>query len=172
MTTTFPLALHITFGTYGTRLHGDPRGTVTRTQNQPGDPIIGHDPQWQRFELKRLRFPPVRLTEDQRQFIEEILPEICRRGRWRFHTAAAQLDHVHLLVSAPAEGKVVRRILKRWLGQELSLRWPRPAPDATWWAEGGSVKWIWNEAYFERAFEYIQRQRATSTPPRKPQHRY
>ncbi|MCH8164939.1 MAG: hypothetical protein IH889_04955 [Planctomycetes bacterium] len=28
-----PLAYHITFGTYGTRLHGDPRGTVDRTLN-------------------------------------------------------------------------------------------------------------------------------------------
>jgi hypothetical protein len=30
---TFPLAYHITWGTYGTRLHGDERGTVDRSAN-------------------------------------------------------------------------------------------------------------------------------------------
>jgi hypothetical protein len=41
-----PIAYHITFGTYGTRLHGDPRGTVDRSMNRPGDPIIGADRAW------------------------------------------------------------------------------------------------------------------------------
>jgi hypothetical protein len=41
-----PLAYHITFGTYGTRLHGDERGTVDRAMNKPGDPIIGADSSW------------------------------------------------------------------------------------------------------------------------------
>jgi hypothetical protein len=31
--TYFPLGYHITFGTYGTRLHRDPRGTVDRSVN-------------------------------------------------------------------------------------------------------------------------------------------
>src|SRR5438876_2474643 len=37
----YPLAYHITFGTYGMRLHGDARGTVDRRVNQPGDAIVG-----------------------------------------------------------------------------------------------------------------------------------
>ena len=37
------LAFHITWGTYGTRLHGDPRGTVDRNHNHFGDPVLGYD---------------------------------------------------------------------------------------------------------------------------------
>src|SRR5688500_18791040 len=37
------LAYHITWGTYGTRLHGDPRKTVDRLHNQYGDPVLGYD---------------------------------------------------------------------------------------------------------------------------------
>jgi hypothetical protein len=47
----YPLAYHITFGTYGTRLHGDERGTVDRSMNHPGDPVIGAEPDWQRMEF-------------------------------------------------------------------------------------------------------------------------
>ncbi len=38
-----PLAYHITWGTYGTRLHEDSRGTVDRENNSFGTPIVGPD---------------------------------------------------------------------------------------------------------------------------------
>ena len=65
---------------------------------------------------------------------------------------------MHALLTTTADAKTVRRLLKRWLGQALSERWPL-LPDATWWAEGGSVKWIWDQQYFENVFSYIERQR-------------
>ena len=153
-----PLAYHITFGMYGSRLHGDPRGTVDRSMNKPGDPIIGRDTDWEQIERSLLRFPPVVPTSQQRRFTESIIPSICDRGGWQLHTCAAQPDHVHTLLTTTADGKTVRRLLKRWLGQALSDRWPLP-PEATWWAEGGSVKWIWDQQYFENVFSYIERQR-------------
>jgi hypothetical protein len=59
-----PLAYHITFGTYGTRLHGDARGTVDRRMNEPGEPIIGSEPDWWRQEHGRLNFEPVVLDAE------------------------------------------------------------------------------------------------------------
>lgn len=32
---------------------------------------------------------------------------------------------------------------------------------ATWWAEGGSVKWVWEPPYFRNVFDYLERQRAS-----------
>ena len=72
-----PLAYHITWGTYGTRLHGDARGTVDREHNEFGTPVLGRDPQRRREELERLKFPPIKLELDQRLFIQSILPSIC-----------------------------------------------------------------------------------------------
>ncbi len=153
-----PLAYHIKFGTYGSRLHGDARGTVDRSMNKLDDPIIGRDTDWEKIERSLLRFPPVVPTSQQRQFAESITPSICDRGGWQLHTCAVQHDHVHTLLTTTADAKTVRRLLKRWLGQALSERWPLPA-DATWWAEGGSIKWIWDEQYFENVFPYIENQR-------------
>ena len=59
-------------------------------------------------------------------------------------------------------GEKVRRLLKRWLGEELSKRWPT-AVGQTWWAEEGSNIAIHDEHYLNNAFNYIVRQRAT--PP-------
>jgi REP element-mobilizing transposase RayT len=156
-----PLAYHLTYGTYATRLHGDSRGTVDRSANNPGDPIIGSDPARWEFEQIRLRFPPVKLTLQQRQLIELVLPSVCERGGWQLHVGAAKEDHCHVLLTSDRDGEDVRKWLKRWVGEHLSIEWPLP-PGATWWAECGSVKWIWNQAYFDNVYEYVKNQRATS----------
>ena len=155
-----PLAYHITFGTYGTRLHGDPRGTIDRSMNRPGDPIVGADPARRLRESRAMRFPPVVLTPDQRRFVEAAVPEVCAKGGWMHLASSAGEDHAHVLLSTAADGAAVRRWLKRWLGERLSTRWPL-GDGRTWWAEGGSVKWVWKEDYLENVYEYIRGQRAT-----------
>lgn len=156
----YPLAYHITFGTYGMRLHGDPRGTVSRAQNRYGEPFIETDLRWEREERLSLKFPPVFLTEEQRLFGEKVIPLICQRGGWKYHIAACQPDPCHTLLTGAAEGKAIRKWLKRWLSEELSSRWPLKE-EQVWWAECGSVKWIFDEEYFLTAYEYIRNQRTT-----------
>jgi hypothetical protein len=111
-----PIAYHITFGTYGTRLHGDERGTVDRSLNKPGDPIIGADPGWWEREWERLRFDPVVLRPEQMIYAERVIPTLCARGGWKYHVGAGGPDHVHVLLTSEAEGDAVRKWLKRWLG--------------------------------------------------------
>jgi len=102
------------------------------------------------------------LATEQRTFIESELPSICLRGGWEYRIAAAAADHVHILCDiAPAiHGEKTRRLLKRWLGQALSERWPLP-PKATWWAEEGSNIAVNDEKYLNNVYNYIARQRAT-----------
>ena len=155
-----PLAYHVTFGTYGTRLHGDYRATVLRAMNRPGTPVFREDPLRLKCERNLMQFAPVLFRQEQREFIEASVPSICQRGGWEYRIAAAGPDHVHVLLSANADGGAVRKWLKRWRGEMLSERWPL-AVGRTWWADGGSVKSIWQEGYLRRAFKYIHRQRAT-----------
>jgi hypothetical protein len=154
----FPIAYHITVGTYGTRLHGDDRGTVDRRQNEPGDPIIGRCKDWSRMERRVMRFEPVLLTPEQRVFIEQKLLDICERGGWTFHIAAARVEHYHVMLSSSNDGEIIRRILKRWLSQTLSEMWPMERGRA-WWAECGSVKWVWKDWYLDNLYRYIDEQR-------------
>jgi len=155
-----PIAYHITFGTYGTRLHGDPKGTVDRSMNHYGDPIIGSDPKRWLRETRLLKFPPVIFNLSQRQYAESVIPLICQTGVWFYHIAAAGEDHVHVLLTADADGAAVRKWFKRWLGEKLSKKWPF-STGQSYWSEGGSVKWVWKEDYFHNIFNYISHQRAT-----------
>jgi hypothetical protein len=126
-----PLAFHITFGTYGTRLHGDARGTVDRAHNQYGEPIIGANAKWESDAAALLKFPPAILTNEQRTLVESTIPPVCERGGWKLAVCAAQEDRVHTLLSAPSEGVTVRRLLKRWLSDAMSEKWPR-GPGQVW----------------------------------------
>jgi REP element-mobilizing transposase RayT len=156
----FPLAFHITFGTYGTRLHGDERGTVDRSMNQYGDPILGKDEDWEQMERERLKFEPRIFSVEQMIEVERLIPDVCIRGGWQLHTCAAGPDHVHNVLTAQADGEAVRKWLKRWLGQELAKSYSL-RDGQTFWAECGSVKWIWTEEYLLRAVKYVSDQRAT-----------
>ena len=154
-----PLGYHITWGTYGTRLHGDPRATVDRAQKSYGAPVLSLDTiRWEK-EKARLRFSPIYLTLEQRQFIEAKTPGICARGHWTFHAIAGASDHVHLIVASETDPQTIRQMFKRWLGQEMGGRWPLP-DGATWWAESGSVRWLMEQPYFMAACDYVNRQRA------------
>jgi REP element-mobilizing transposase RayT len=155
-----PLAYHITFGSYGTRLHGDERGTIDRTMNKPGDPIVGRNEEWARMERALLKYPPVILSHEQRLAIELIVPDVCDRGGWVFSNVAARGDHVHVLLSTNRAPKAVRKWLKRWLGEELNERWTINE-GKRWWVTGGSIKWVWKDWYLRNVYEYIEAQRTT-----------
>ncbi len=153
---------HITFGTFGTRLHGSERPTVDRKHSRFGEPFIATDAARERWQRQHMTGKPVRLTHEQRTEVEAALPRICERGEWTLRTYAADADHVHVLCDADrsVHGRQIRMLLKRWLTQTLDEKWPRTA-GRSWWADGGSNKAVKEQAYLNNAYRYIAKQRAT-----------
>ena len=151
---------HITFGTYGTRLHGDDRPTVDRDHNELGEPFLEPDPKRWRGDRNRMKAAPVYLTREQCLFIQLTLIAICARGGWTLRTCSAASDHVHLVIDIiPAvHGEKARRLIKRWLTQALNERWPR-AEGLAWWADEGSNKVVGNEDYLNPAVPCVFNQR-------------
>src|SRR5687767_1105846 len=95
-----PLAYHITFGTYGTRLHGDDRGTVTRGQNGQESILLGPDEALESYERDQMRFEKIELTDEQMRYAEQVIPSICERGGWLLLAWAVGPDHVHAVLQA------------------------------------------------------------------------
>jgi hypothetical protein len=157
------LAFHLTWGTYGTRLHGDSRKTVDRQHNEYGEPVLGFDDHRWELEKTLLKFPPVVFDQPKRVLVESLLPGICHRGGWEHVAGAAGPDHVHEILVSKNDPKTIRRILKRWLGQSMCEHLGDLQPGASWWAECGSIRWIFEEDgnYFKNAVDYVNRQRAT-----------
>lgn len=148
---------HITFGTYATRLHDDPRPTVDRRHNKINTPFPPPDPRRQ----QQPSAPPLLLTRAQRHHVEALIPRLCTRSNWIYRTCAAahESDHVHILLDAPrpVHGKQIRQWLKRWLSQSLTNTYGPPA--RRWWVEGGSTKPVKDPQYLKNATSYINRQR-------------
>lgn len=152
---------HITFGTYATRLHTDPRPTVDRRHNQVGEAFpeanlqLEWDPQNDSIILSR----------HQQTHIESIADDICKRGGWKLHAIAAATsgDHIHVLLNAERSkpSKAIRQWFKRWLGEALSEEFGQP--EKSWWAEGGSTKLVQDAAYFTNVLRYIERQRSSDS---------
>lgn len=153
---------HITFGTYGTRLHYGARPTVDKQHNVRGTPFLPYKPTNERMVRKRLNHAPRLLTEEQQVFVEELLPALCERGGWDYRVGSAGADHVHLLcdINPEIHGERVRRLLKRWLSQALSQIWPLVIGQS-WWADEGSNKVVRDNSYLNNVYGYILRQRAT-----------
>ena len=152
---------HITWGTYGTRLHGGERPTVDRAHNQRGEPFMEYDPELEERKRRQMKSPPVHLTREQQAFMQTLIPDLCKHGGWDLRICAADHDHVHVLldIDTRIHGERARRLLKRWLTQAMNEKWPRPA-NGTWWAEEGSNRPVKDESYFNSAYRYIEKQRA------------
>jgi len=153
---------HLTFGTYGTRLHGDGRPTVDRKHNERGQPFVETDLERTAAARDRMRGEPVHLTAPQRAVIESVVPDICERGGWTYRLCAtpADEDHVHVLLDArpQIDPNAILKWLKRWLGEELTRRWGKP-PSDTWWASGGSTLPVKTNDYLRNVYDYIRSQR-------------
>lgn len=130
----YPQAYHITWGTYGTRLHGDDRPTVDLEHNQYGDPFVAPDPQREEEIRRNLAHDPVYLTCEQRIAVERGIRETAEKYRWVIHAIAPQRDHVHVVISAMRDGKPLREALKAAASRELNTAWGKKR----WWAEGGA----------------------------------
>ncbi len=156
---------HITWGTYGSRLHGSDRLTVDRKQNKRGQPFVDRNEHRERYESNIALYKPVYFTLEQRCYIESALIEICKRGGWTYRIAAAgpECDHVHILcdIDPKIHGKDARKWMKRWLSESLNAHWPLEE-STRWWAQGGSTIAVKDENYLNNIFEYLQKQRATT----------
>lgn len=151
---------YITWGTFGSRLHGDDRPTVDKTHNVFGTPFVGENPDRLWSEVRRMTADTVWLGRAQQRFVQDTLPAVCGRGGWLLRVCAAGPDHVHVLcdVLPQTHGEQVRRLMKRWLTQSLARKWTVPLKG--WWAEEGSNKAIRGEDYLNNAYNYIAGQRA------------
>jgi REP element-mobilizing transposase RayT len=94
------------------------------------------------------------LTHAERAIVERQLEETCDHRSWTLHARNCRSNHLHALVSAHDVGpKKIREDLKAWCTRRL-----RELSDHTreqWWAERGSIRWVFDESLLEAVVIYI-----------------
>ena len=150
-----PIAFFFTWATYGTWLPGDSRGWVEyRRGFQLPDPML---------ELEcaaRMREDACRLAPRQRERVEQQVAETCEYRRWQLRAVNCRSNHVHIVLSALAHPRTIREQLKAWCSRRLNEQQadsgvPEEQRRSNWWAERGSIRWIFREADLAAAIEYV-----------------
>lgn len=148
------MAYLITFTTYGTRLHGDPRGSVDRRHNLVGTPLLAPSPVRQAAALAKLNFAPCVLDAPARRVVDETIREVCAHKHWKLLALNVRTNHVHLLVAANAEPGAVMASIKAWATRRLTEAGLIP-PGRSVWTTGGSKRRLWRERDVEIAWDYV-----------------
>jgi REP element-mobilizing transposase RayT len=150
-----PLAYLITFRTYGTWLHGDARGSVSRFRNVYGTRRLPPEKNWLEINIKRLKREIVTLNARQRKSVEKAVRETCKKRGWALLAINVRTNHVHIVVSVGEIGS--KRVLNAFKAN--ATRQMREdgcwSIDDTPWVDKGSKRNLWNERSVERAIDYV-----------------
>jgi REP element-mobilizing transposase RayT len=149
-----PLAYPITFRTYGTWLHGDERGSIDRTQNRYGDPLIPGNERWRKHNRESMKRSPVRLNADKRGAVEEGIRETCSMRKWTLWSLNVRSNHVHVVVTAFSRPEQVMNAFKANATRKLSEAGLYRANEKPW-VRGGSKKYLWTERELNNAIAYV-----------------
>jgi REP element-mobilizing transposase RayT len=151
----FPLAYLVTFRTYGTWLHGDPRGSHDRYNNVYRGPKIEDNIIREQQNVRKLRSEPFLLNAKARIIVEASIREVCRYRGWHLHALNVRTNHAHVVAAAGAvKPDVVLRDLKAYATRSLRDEkcWPHSHSP---WSDGGSKRYLWREESLWHACNYV-----------------
>ncbi|QDV62086.1 transposase [Crateriforma conspicua] len=144
-----PIAFFLTIATYGTWLPGDKRGWVEYQ--------LGWKLPCRPLELEaraRMTEQACILSLTQRKSVESQIAETCEYRKWTLHAKNCRSNHLHVVVGAfKTAPKKVRQDLKAWCTRRLSQGTDDRREN--WWAERGSIRWVFTEEELERVIEYV-----------------
>ena len=152
-----PLRYHISWGTYGSWLPGDPRGFRTRSHRQhiDGDyrnpPPTGKYAALHAYARDALKKPPVTIEADLQQIVALACLEQFAKEAADVSAISVDCWHVHVAVVCPAAG--IKQMIGR-VKKVSSHRVRRRIPGRLWQA-GCHIVPIRNEEHWRNVLAYI-----------------
>jgi REP element-mobilizing transposase RayT len=134
-----PLAYFLSFRTYGTWLHGDERGSVDRTHNEFGSPLLPTSEARERFERSKLKQTAVELGTDMRACVDRTLREVCEHKRWKLLALNVRSNHVHVVVAAAEPPESVMNAFKAWATRRLAEAGSIERGSRVWSRHGSTI---------------------------------
>jgi REP element-mobilizing transposase RayT len=151
-----PLAYFLTWTGHGTRLHGDPRGSVDRIHNRVGTPLLPDDPDRVDEAVSLLAHEPFVLNNEGRAVVEQAIRDHCGQRGWVIHALNVRTTHVHLVIDCRGSHtpEAAMAQLKSWstrrlIAANLAERGRRL------WTHHGSTRWLNTPHSLAQAIEYV-----------------
>lgn len=144
-----PLAFFITWPTYGTWLPGDERGWVEyhRGWHLPNNNLEQH---CRACMTKKQCL----LSIAERKIVLTQILETCEFRKWVHYASDCRSNHAHIVVGAANTlPKKIRVDIKAWCTRRLRER--SRLEQENWWAERGSIRYIWTEESLATVVRYV-----------------
>jgi REP element-mobilizing transposase RayT len=152
----FPQAYFLTWTTYGTRLHGDPRGTVDKAHNLYGHPRLPTNNPRRILAQSKLEADPVILTPAKRHAVRAAILEHATFKQWPIHALNVRTNHVHVVCSAKEPPEKVMNAFKAYGTRRLRTD-KLAAADSKVWTHHGSTRYLWDGVGLHEAVYYVTR---------------
>ena len=154
MYSSIPVAYLLTLRTYGTWLHGDPRGSHHRLSRACGTPPLPARPRLEVAERAQMRDAPQLLDARQRAIAERVAAQVCEHRGWDLLAVNARTNHEHLVVAAGCAPEDVVRSIKSWTTRSLVKEGCLPAATRLW-SRHASTVYLWTLRSRNRAVDYV-----------------
>jgi REP element-mobilizing transposase RayT len=155
-----PIALFITWTSYGSWLPGDSHGWIKwkKGEEQP-EPVLED---WFKERMKEI---PVLLDAHQREAVEDVIREHAEHRGWELYAVSSRSNHVHVAVTVvPKTGNQKFRVadgVKRLRDQfkanatRVLRQGANPIQNEKVWAKGGDIQFIEMNDDLEQVVIYI-----------------
>jgi hypothetical protein len=114
-----PLGYFITFRTYASWLHGDERGSVDRTHNRFGTPMLSPYRGREAFDQRERAAAPFELGGVQIGIVDGAIRAVVVHRGWTLHALNVRTNHAHVVVTASQTPERVMNTLKSWATRRL-----------------------------------------------------
>ena len=159
MKTQEAFAYFLTFRTYGTWLHGDERGSVSRENNQYGRPLITPHANLRKQMQSNMSEPALQFSSaEQRQTVLQSIIDTCNYNHWILFAAHVRIEHVHLVLQSSSSKEDAQRIIKCYATKDLKKYHSELSQRNHFWSRHGSTKNIWAPESLFPALYYVIKQ--------------
>lgn len=159
-----PLAYFLTLSSYGSRLHGDERGTVDRHTNSTGTSHLRRDDLRAAFERRIMVSGGFTFDAATRAALQTSFAETCQRRGWGLLALNIRMSHLHAVVAASVTSpEAAMQALKangtRALREQVLI-----GPAQKVWSRHGSTIYLWETEHVESAMDYTMNRQGADLP--------
>jgi hypothetical protein len=144
-----PIAYFLTFTTYGTWLHGDPRKSIV-IRNHATEQIEGSDA-FLRHGETHLKHAPFTMDADCRKIVLETICTHCALKKWTLFAVHVRSNHVHVVAASNVPPGKVLADLKAWCTRRLRQS---GCDQMKFWTKHGSTLYIFNHVNLREKVRY------------------
>lgn len=137
----------VTWTTYGSWLQGDKRGYVKKGK------ILTQNNKLKSANLKRQKYPTVKLNQEQKQIVEQAILEEAQRIKHKIFAIAVCSNHVHIVASVSEES--IEQAVHRY---KYSATWAlrKFTSQGKIWSKGFDKRFCFTDRELENKIRYLR----------------